>query len=510
VLPFALHRFASTFRAAPRWLEALAWALTAAAVVGSLAAGDPPPEGADPTPAFQLLALVFAVQWGVLLSAVSIRLWWGGRRQPPVARRRMRLLSAGSLGMAIALGISAGSSSAPEDSGIAVLIALLVIGSALAFFCGYLPPRMMRATWRAESQVEVRRAMIALMATDEEQDLSVTFLPHVAALVGGRAAAMVGREGELLGSWGLAAEEFDPAAPDRADMLRVPAPFGEIIVWTTPYTPFFGTDELSTIQSLGVVIELALERYHAIAQQREIAERLVAVNELKNEFVAVVAHDLRSPMSVISGFARTLDQQWDNVADDRKREILRMIAENTETLSVLVEDVLQVARIESGELSYDMKPFKLDALVARIARDLGSLGEHPIDLHVDARLPEALGDEDRQWQVLTNLVTNAMKFSDPSAPVSISVWPRDERIVVSVRDRGIGIRAEDQARVFDKFSRIDPVDRTKRVKGTGLGLFICRSIVEAHGGTLALDSTPGEGSTFSYSLPIAPPQEHTA
>ncbi len=383
-----------------------------------------------------------------------------------------------------------------------VLTGLVTIASALAFFAGYLPPPILRAWWRADSQEAIRNATIALMATSSRQDLSETFLPHIAELVGARAAAMRSKDGAILGTWRVTPEAVS-SSDGQGEAFDVDVPFGTITVWTTPYTPFFGTEEINSIRSLGAVIELALERYEAIAQQQAIAERLVAVNQLKNEFVAVVAHDLRSPMSVISGFARTLDHQWELMGDDQKREILTIIAENTESLAVLVEDVLQVARIESGDLHYDMQTFDIVGLASRIVRDFQSLGRQRIQLDVEVELPQAFGDQDRIWQVLTNLVTNAMKFSDEAEVVELSVHQAEGMIQVSVRDRGIGIKPADQAHVFDKFSRIETVDGSQRVKGTGLGLYICQTVVRAHGGELTVDSTPGEGSTFAFTIPTA-------
>ncbi len=502
VLPFSMYRFACAFSTPPKWLEWAARALTAAAAVAVLAAGDLPDDGGYLTPSVAAVLVLIVAQWLVLLSAVAVRLWQGGQGQPPIARRRMRLLSLGSVGIAVVIVIAAASSTTEDESSASIVSGLLTITSALAFFAGYLPPPMLRAAWRANSQEEIRNATIALMATSDRQELSRTFLPHIAASVGARAAAMRSNDGTLLGTWGITAEQI--ARPEAADgEYDVEVPFGTIIVWTTPYTPFFGAEEIDSIRSLGVVIELALERYEAIAQQKAIAERLVAVNQLKNEFVAVVAHDLRSPMSVISGFARTLGHQWELMGDAQKREILTIIAENTESLAVLVEDVLQVARMESGDLRYDMQPFDIVGLASRIVRDFQSLGRQKLRLESEAQLPQAHGDQDRIWQVLTNLVTNAMKFSDDAEVVEISVHQAEGMIKVSVRDRGIGIEPEDQAHVFDKFSRIESVDGSQRVKGTGLGLYICQTVVRAHGGELTVDSNPGEGSTFAFTIPAA-------
>jgi signal transduction histidine kinase len=510
--PYLLYRFASSFGAGRRWLDRTATWLTVVTIVSMLLAGEPPEPGAPLPTRYAIFVVVILVQWLVLLSVVTVTLWRGGRGQPPVAARRMRLLAWASALLAVALTIAAASAGNEPNEAMQVASSVLAMLSGLLFYAGYVPPTVLRVLWRSPSLNQLREATIALMATSEVDELQVRYLPQLAALVGAEGVAIVDHVGKVLGVYGVtteaaaAAAAADGATADDADGVHVEhvaSGFGQILVWTGRFTPFFGTEELSILQSTGVVLDLALDRFRALEQQREIAERLRLVNELKNEFVAVVAHDLRSPMSVISGFARTIDNQWDFMPEEQKREILRIIAGNTESLATLVEDVLQVARIESGELTYHMRPFDMGALAGRVVRDMSSIDERPFKLDIEDGVPPALGDEDRQWQVLTNLVTNAMKFSPNSDPVEVRVCRRGPRLEVSVVDHGIGIRPEDQGRVFDKFARIEPNDPSTRVKGSGLGLFITRTIVEAHGGELRVRSKPGAGSTFTYTVPAA-------
>lgn len=506
LLPYMLHRFASTFDSRPRWFEHAARALTVIALVAVLWIDELPEEGQPFSTQLTIAASALVLQWTVLLASVAIRLWRGGSKQAAVARQRMRLLSVGAVGIVIAIAIAA---TVPDDNATGDSItAVILILSALAFYAGYIPPRALRTAWQAGTQDSIRAATIALMETDQQRDLSTTFLPHVAGLVGASAAAMIRGDGTIIGTWQVTTQQVNVArsltgAFGDTNVVAVEVPFGQILLWTSPYTPFFGSDELNAIRSMGAIIELALERYESLSQQRTLTERLIKVNELKNEFVAVVAHDLRSPMSVIAGFAHTLDDQWELMPEPRKREILRIIASSTESLALLVEDVLQVARIESGEMRYDKQPFDIVELIERVARDMRALQQHEIEVDIEAGIPKALGDQDRYWQVLSNLVNNAMKFSPPQHPVVIHARndPRTEMIEVSVEDRGIGISPKDQPTLFDKFVRITPADQAERVKGTGLGLYICKTIVEAHGGKLTVTSTPGQGSTFRFTIP---------
>jgi len=160
--------------------------------------------------------------------------------------------------------------------------------------------------------------------------------------------------------------------------------------------------------------------------------------------------------------------------------------------------------MESGELSYALEPFDARDVVGRIATEMRVV--HPdLSLTVDApaELPNALGDAERNWQILTNLVNNAMKFSDgePSVRVRITTIPDERAVSIAVHDNGMGIASEDLPRLFRRFSRVGPSRRT--VAGTGLGLYIVKSMVEAQGGRIWVQSELGAGSTFTYTVPMA-------
>ena len=245
---------------------------------------------------------------------------------------------------------------------------------------------------------------------------------------------------------------------------------------------------------------------HQVEQQAQLIERLRELDEMKTEFVSMVSHDLRSPMATISGFADTLRFNWEAFDDSHKLEILARISRNTNQLARLVENILQVSQIESGKLSYDIQNIDLRDLVHRVVDEntqpvLDSDARN-IELHMPEDLPEARADEIRQWQILTNLVTNGLKFSPPEEPVVIEVRADSDFIHVSVCDHGIGIKEEEKDRLFRKFSRLVQPKGLK-VKGTGLGLYICKAMVEAQGGKIWVESAPGQGATFNYTVPVA-------
>ena len=291
----------------------------------------------------------------------------------------------------------------------------------------------------------------------------------------------------------------------------------------------FGSDEERIAGFIATVAGAALENAEGFAEirdltrtlERRVAERtaelgeantrleetlsgLKRLDQLKTEFMAMAAHDLRTPLTVIAGFAGTLRESWDAFGDDERKQFLYRINANTKRLSEFVENLLHFARIESGELSYDIRPFDVEPVVRRtIGEQSAAVGASRFNVRVADDLPHALGDEQRIWQVLTNLFSNAVKFSPDDAPVEVDVWNWDGSLAVSVRDHGPGIAVEDHDKLFRKFSRIERSDGRKGPLGTGLGLYICRSIVEAQGGTLFVTGSPGEGSTFTFTLPTA-------
>ena len=258
----------------------------------------------------------------------------------------------------------------------------------------------------------------------------------------------------------------------------------------------------------GVVASLRDVTEHAqlVDDQERSIERLRELDEMKTEFVSMVSHDLRSPMATISGFADTLRYNWSAFDDEHKLKILERISRNTNQLAKLVENILQVSQIESGKLSYEIGNIDMRDLVHRVVDEntqplLDSV-ERNIELQMPDDLPEARADEIRQWQILTNLVTNALKFSPEEQPIEVGVSSDSRFITVSVTDHGIGIKEEDEPKLFQKFSRLEQPQGLK-IKGTGLGLYICKAMIEAQGGRIWVESVPGRGATFTYTVPVA-------
>jgi signal transduction histidine kinase len=230
-------------------------------------------------------------------------------------------------------------------------------------------------------------------------------------------------------------------------------------------------------------------------------ERLREFDRLKDEFIAVVSHELRTPLTSVYGAALTLRQQ--ELDDDRRNTLLEIVSTEAARLGRLLDDVLWVSRLDSDRA--DTFISDVDALEVVFEVVHGARTHLPETLSIEIRHPEApptvAADPDKLRQVLVNLVENAVKYSGEGR-IDIALEPHDGHMRFSVRDEGLGISLEDQSRIFEKFHRLDP-EMTRGVGGSGLGLYICKGLVERMNGQIWVESTLGRGSTFVFELPLA-------
>ncbi len=243
-----------------------------------------------------------------------------------------------------------------------------------------------------------------------------------------------------------------------------------------------------------------------IAMQRQMAKQnaeLAQLNKLKNEFLGMAAHDLRNPLHVISAFSSFMLEDTGPELDKDLREMLEIIRSSSEFMTRLVNDLLDVAKIESGKLDLHLEPTDLVALTQRIVnlnRPIATRKE--IELHFETEdIPIAQVDPDKITQVLNNLISNATKYSHPQSRVDIRLAINDRHILLSVEDEGQGIPKDELVKLFRPFQRTS-VTSTGGEKSTGLGLVIVKRIVEGHGGTLWLESEVGKGTVAYVSLPV--------
>lgn len=251
----------------------------------------------------------------------------------------------------------------------------------------------------------------------------------------------------------------------------------------------------------------AHERLVLRRKQEELESALAQLRELdrlRSEFVAMVVHDIRSPAGVISGFLDLLLENWNDVDERDAREFLSTALGNSRRIERLVDDILTMSRIDSGEFSFELRPADVGRIVESTAREVSESSGRPIEVERPDGLRAALVDEDRQVQILTNLLSNAVKFSPDGSPIRVWIEDHGDQLTVNVRDEGIGISPREMERLFRPFSRLDSSGRSQP-RGTGLGLYISKALVEGQGGSISVHSVEGSGSTFTYTLLPATP-----
>ena len=296
--------------------------------------------------------------------------------------------------------------------------------------------------------------------------------------------------GEVIGTLGIATDQ-----PDRE------------------FTP----NEVALAETVAGQIAGAVENSRLFAEMQEAKESAVAANDAKSAFLTNVSHELRTPLTSVVGFAKIIRRRLEErvfpvvVSEDRRahravdqvRTNVEIIIAEGERLTTLINNVLDLAKIEAGKVEWTMEPLSAGSIVDRaIAATAALFEEKPLSLNRDVseNLPDVIGDRDSIIQVVINLLSNAVKFTDEGL-VTCRVRRVGPEIVISVADTGTGIADADQPRVFEQFAQVGDT-LTGKPYGTGLGLPICRQIVERHGGRIWVDSRLGAGSTFSFTLPI--------
>jgi K+-sensing histidine kinase KdpD/DNA-binding response OmpR family regulator len=316
-----------------------------------------------------------------------------------------------------------------------------------------------------------------------------------------------------------------------ASYLGVPIPVGDkiigvISVQSTEHENRFNESDqrlLSTIAaSVGVAMNNATlfeEVKMAKLQAEQASKAAEKANEAKSAFLSTVSHELRTPLTSVLGFAKIIRKRLDEKifplivdSDPKTEKVITQISENLkvvisegERLTHLINDVLDLAKIEAGKMEWNLENVSIAEVAERAISATSALFDQKsliLEKNILDDLPLISGDRDKLIQVVINLISNAVKFTDKGS-IRCTVSRNQDEIIVGISDTGIGIAVEDHAAVFEQFKQVGGDTLTDKPKGTGLGLPICKQIVEHHGGRLWLESEPGKGSTFSFAIPIA-------
>jgi signal transduction histidine kinase len=500
LFPYLLFRFAAALRPVSRRLGRALGLVTLVLVLVTFLAPAFPDAGEQRPLWFQVYLGAFLVHWAVLSSAVALRLWRAGRAQPSVARRRMRMLSLAAAILTVSLFASA--AAAEPGAGVGVAGAALAFVSAIAFLLALAPPWFVRVLWRRPEEERLQRAVGGLMRATSEEEVAERVLEPTARLVGARAVALLGDDGRLVGETGLDAAERqrlesggDQVADDvgRVDLEGG----GVLLVWMSQYAPFFGGEELALLRTLGELTGLALDRARLFAAEREVRAALERADVVKSNFVALAAHELRAPVAAVHGLAETLHARGPELSEDRRVELRRLLLGQTTRLRLLVEQLLDLSRLEADAVRIDPEPLLVRARLEEVVVTVLGEAARAVEIDVDPEL-EAMLDGTAIDRIVGNLVANARRYGSP--PIRISAELRDRHFRLTVEDSGPGVPDELVPELFERFTRGD--EARAGGTGTGLGLAIARSYAQAHEGDLLYEQAEPHGARFQLVVPV--------
>jgi signal transduction histidine kinase len=504
VFPYFLFRFTNAFRAPNRRLANALFLLSAILVAWTFALPRIPQSGEARVGAFQAFVTVFFIHWAVLSIVSALSLWIAGRAQPTVARRRMQFLAlaTGFLTLALLLAVL----TTNQYSGWSLASGIVATISVIAFLLGFAPPQVLRILWRAPEQARVQQAIASLLTfAQSEQEVASRVLEPAAGIVGARAIAIRNSEGGVVAAWNvpdsvwarLERGDDAPALWEDATVVDVDVADGSsMVVWTSPYAPVFGDEELRLLKTLGALTGLALDRVRLFQAERQARIALERADKVKTNFIALAAHELRTPVTAIHGFVTTLHHLADRLDEEQRTSVRTALLQQTQRMVTLVEQLLDLSRLEAD--SIDITPERVDVR-AQVEEIVHTAAADPASVRNEVPLDTiAMLDRNALERILTNLVTNAFRYGVP--PVRVQAEQTDRHFRLSVQDEGIGVAPEFVPDLFERFTR----SKGSRAVagGTGLGLAIARSYARAHGGDLIYEDVVPHGACFRLVLPM--------
>jgi two-component sensor histidine kinase len=382
---------------------------------------------------------------------------------------------------------------APSDENVnalSVVVQSLVLVSAVAFMIGLAPPRALRVAWRQPDQDAAREVIGELMRATERKEVLDQLLPYGAAMVGARSASLVDAAGNVLGAYHLPVQNGDSPNGDAPPVERhpsvagspsisIPLQSGTLVVEASRYTPFFGREEVDLVRSLGSLADLALERCDFLARERQ--------------FIADAAHELRTPLTTMSAVAATFAAHWNQLSAEHIRESIDALERQGERARVLIENLLDLAKLERGTTEIRLEPVPVGVAVKRALETAPEPQGKTVEVEVDDQ-SSVLADPDRLQQVFTNLLTNAYRYGGKRIRIESAMMPNE--VVVSVADDGPGVPKDLIPHIFQPFTR----GRDSRGVGSGLGLAIVKRLVEAFGGRITCEPARPSGARFEVRL----------
>jgi signal transduction histidine kinase len=265
----------------------------------------------------------------------------------------------------------------------------------------------------------------------------------------------------------------------------------------------FAVETVNLLRTFATQSALAIQNARLFRGIADKSRQLEVASQHKSEFLANMSHELRTPLNAIIGFSEVLSERMFGELNEKQEEYSKDIHASGQHLLSLINDILDLSKIEAGRMELELTdfhlPMALDSAVT-LVRERAGRRSLTLQTSIDERLGEVRADERKIRQVVLNLLSNAIKFTPEGGRIDIRVVPGDGLVEVSVSDTGVGIAPEDQEAVFEEFRQVGTAD--KKVEGTGLGLTLCRKFIELHGGRIWVTSQVGVGSTFTFTIPV--------
>ena len=287
-------------------------------------------------------------------------------------------------------------------------------------------------------------------------------------------------------------------------LLRENEAFGAILLRRKEVRPF-SDKQIALVKTFADQAAIGIENVRLFNEIQDKSRQLEVANKHKSEFLANMSHELRTPLNAIIGFSEVLVERMFGEMNSKQEEYLRDIHSSGHHLLSLINDILDLSKVEAGRMELEVSEFHLPAALQNamtLVRERAQTHGITLKLDVDEKLTQVRADERKFKQIVLNLLSNAVKFTPDGGRIDVEAHMNGEAVQISVKDTGVGIAKEDQEAVFEEFRQVGR-DQMRKAEGTGLGLALTKRFVELHGGAIWLHSTPGQGSTFTVSLPLS-------
>lgn len=455
--------------------------------------------------------------WVVFTLEPIVRFWLASRHLPSVQKARMRALSFGFAGLIAILVFDAFGGSAVQSPSAIIATQLIALAMVPIIYVSFAPPGILRSVWRMGEAAELRAAIQDLLIfSPTRHELAEKAIGWAMRLLGAQGAFIVDSEGTIVAGSGvddaevmeiIAARTGGPEGgieaplPGRGAAIVAPLYLTEgtgfLGVTAGTFTPLFGSDEVNQLRGYASSVTAGLERVR-------VTERLAAIEKNKTQFLNLASHELRGPLTVVRGYVSMLEGGLLGDLNERGRKAVPVISAKVLEMNALIEQMIEAARLEDGALMLRPEANDLRDIVtaavdsARPALD----GRHMIQVKCPDRPVHVRVDGERVKTIVSNLISNAIKYSPEGGSVDVDIVNRGGIARVSVKDQGVGIAKEDLPILFTRFGRVS-TPQTDHLPGTGLGLYLGRQLARLQGGEITVDSDPGRGSTFTLHLPVS-------